>query len=210
MPWAFAGLATLLFLMEVANYPRSMVGVPGEEVSNTLPPTLAMLALAALQSGLLLSIEKPARRWLHRKGPWTATILINGMIMTVYMWHLTVLVLTVGVATLLGGIGLGLEPGSASWWASRPIWMAGLALGLLPFVAVFGRFERPTGGRAGLPNATWRLVVGSLMVCGGMALLALSGIGSDGPLGIRVWVVGMAFAGAAVAGLGPVRRQESG
>ena len=210
LPWAFAGLAALLFLMEVANYPRSMVGVPGEEVSNTLPPTLAMLALAALQSGLLLSIEKPARRWLHRKGPWTATILINGMIMTVYMWHLTVLVLTVGVATLLGGIGLGLEPGSASWWASRPIWMAGLALGLLPFVAVFGRFERPTGGRAGLPHATWRLVVGSLMVCGGMALLALSGIGSDGPLGIRVWVVGMAFAGAAVAGLGPVRRQESG
>jgi hypothetical protein len=43
-----------------------------------------------------------------------------------------------------------------------------------------------------------------------MALLALNGIGSDGPLGIRMWVVGMAFAGAAVAGLGPVRRQESG
>ncbi len=210
LPWAFAGLAALFFLMAVANYPRSMVGVPGEEVSNTLPPTLAMLALAALQSGLLLSIEQPARRWLNRTAPWTATILINGMIMTVCLWHLTVLVLTAGAATLLGGIGLGLEPGSPTWWASRPIWMAWLALGLFPFLAVFGRFERVTGGRTGLARATWRLVLGSLMVCGGMALLALSGIGSDGPLGIRVWVVGMAFAGAALAGLGPVRQQESG
>ncbi len=38
--------------------------------------------------------------------------------------------------------------------------------------------------------------------------VALSGIGSDGPLGIRVWVVGMAFAGAALAGVGPARRQQ--
>ena len=119
-------------------------------------------------------------------------------------------VLLFGAATLLGGIGLGLEPGSASWWASRPMWMAWLALGLFPFLVVFGRFERVTGGRTAVTRATWRLVVGSLMVCGGMALLALSGIGSDGPLGIRVWVVGMAFAGAALAGVGPIRPQESG
>ena len=51
-------------------YPRSMVGVPGEEVSNTLPPSLAMLALGVLQAGLLLALERPARRWLARRiGP---------------------------------------------------------------------------------------------------------------------------------------------
>jgi hypothetical protein len=202
-----AGLAALGFLILVAGYPRSMVGVPGEEVSNTLPPTLAMLALAALQGGLLLSLESPMRRWLERTGPWAATILINGRIMSVYLWHLTALVLTVGLASLLDGWGLGFEPGSATWWATRPIWMAWLALALLPFLAMFGRFERASGSPT--TGATWRLVVGSLMVCGGMALLALRGIGSDGPLGVQVWVVGMAFAGAALAGVGPARRRES-
>ena len=80
----------LLFAMVYwGPYPISMVSVPGEDVSNTLPPKFAMLALGVTQMGILLALESPVQRWLSRLGPWTATLLVNGMIMTIYLWHLT-------------------------------------------------------------------------------------------------------------------------
>jgi hypothetical protein len=151
---------------------------------------------------LLLALEGPARRWLRRLGPWTATVLINGMIMTIYLWHLTVMVLIIGLGILMGGMGLGLEPGSGAWWATRPIWMALLAAALLPFIAMFGRFERAAGAARSFP--AWRLVTGALLVCAGLALLALDGIGGTGPLGIGLWAVLLPFVGAWLTGM-PVK-----
>ncbi len=204
---AASGILVLLALMTLAGYPRSMVGVPDDPFSNTLPPTLAMLALGCLQGGLLLALEAPARRWLNRATPWAATVLVNGMIMTVYLWHLTAMVLLIAMAVVLGGTGLGLEPGSGPWWGTRPLWMLMLALLLVPFVAIFNRFER--GGGTAVDIAGWRLVLGSLMICSALALLALSGIGADGPLGIRWGVVALAFVGALLARVRPTRSQRS-
>jgi hypothetical protein len=184
-----------------------MVGVPGEEVSNTLPPTLAMLGLACLQGGLLLSLEKVARRWLDRTRPWAVVVLVNGSIMTVYLWHLTAMVLIIGLLVALGGFGLGLAPGSPGWWFSRPLWFAVLAAVLVPFLAVFGALERGTGG--GPARGTWRLVLGSILTSAALALLALEGIGADGPLGVRASVIGLAFAGALLAGVPLVPRREA-
>jgi len=193
LPWFAAGALGLVALIGYFGYPHSLVGVPGEEISNTLPPSLAMLALGALQAGLMLSLEGPFRRWLRRTVPWTATVLVNGMIMTVYLWHLTVMILLVGLIVKLGGFGLTLAPGSSAWWATRPIWMALLSLALFPFLIVFGRFERPGKADESKRPAVWRLIAGTLLVCAGLALLALAGI--------RVWVLALPFAGAALAGL---------
>ena len=195
--WPIAVLGLIVF----AGYPRSMVGVPSDEISNTLPPTLAMLTLGCFQCGLLLSFQGPGRRWLANVRPWAATVLVNGMIMTVYLWHLTVMVLVIGLAVVLGGTGITLSPGTAMWWNTRPLWMALLALLLIPFVAVFGRLERAGGP---VPQvAGWRLVIGALMVGGGLALIALGGIGAEGKLGIRWGVVLLAFLGAALARVRP-------
>jgi len=56
------------------------------------------------------------RRWLDGPRAWAATVLVNGTIMTVYLWHLTVLALLVGLAFLVGGFGLHFVPGSGQWW----------------------------------------------------------------------------------------------
>lgn len=208
LPWAVGGLALLWGLIAVAGYPRSMVGVPGEEVSNTLPPTLAMLGLGAAQCGLLLSIEGPMRRVLDGLTAWTATVLINSMIMTIYLWHLTVMVVYVSASVVLGGAGLHLEPGSSAWWATRPVWMVLLALGLLPLIVAFGRFERPSPADANASCAAWRLIAGAAMVCGGLALMALGGVAGGGPLGLRWAVVLLPFAGALVAGMGGGRHSR--
>lgn len=209
LPWAAGGLAVLIFLVAVASYPVSMITVPGAEVSNSRPPTLALLALGAFHAGLLLAVAAPVRRWLVRARPWTATVLVNGTIMTLFLWHVTVMVLMIGLANLLGGVGLGLLPGSWSWWASRPIWIGTLAVVLSIFVALFGRFEQTARGSAAASLPAWRAIAGATGVGFGLAVLALKGIGAEGPLGIRIWTVAVALAGAALVLGSPLRRGGS-
>ncbi|MDJ0853051.1 MAG: acyltransferase [Myxococcota bacterium] len=192
---ALLGLMLLIGLVGVAGYPVSMISVPGEAVSNSRPPTLALLALGAMQVGLLLSAEAPMRRWLAGARPWTATVFVNGAIMTLFLWHLTAMVLVIGLANWLGGLGLGLAPDSAAWWLSRPLWITILTAALLPWVVVFGRFEwHARERRAAVPPA-WQLVVGAALVCAALGTLARGGIGRDDVLGLRLEVVLLAFVG---------------
>jgi hypothetical protein len=196
---AAAGLATLTVLVLAASYPVSMITVPGEEVSNSRPPTLALLALGMLHGGLVLTFEAPARRWLARLRPWTATVLVNGSIMTLYLWHATVMVLAVGLLYWLGGFGLRAEPASGVWWATRPLWIVPLLAALSGFVTIFGRFEQLGRADPSAARPAWVSVAGAMAVCGGMAALALGGIGATGGLGIRVWVLLLTFAGVVLA-----------
>ncbi|WP_425152971.1 acyltransferase family protein [Candidatus Palauibacter sp.] len=204
--WAALGGVALVAMVTLGPYPVSMVSVPGETISNSLPPKLPMLALALVHTGLLLSIEGPMRRWLDRAVPWTATVLVNGMIMTVFLWHLTAATLIVGVAFVLGDVGLGVAPGSDGWWAVRPLWLAVYALTLVPCALAFGRFERSGGGARTRPG--WLLAFGATVACAGLALLALEGVAARdaGPLGLRLWVLALPFVGAALAGVNPLAR----
>ncbi len=204
LPWAIGGGILLAALVKWGPYPLAMVGVPGDEVSNTLPPKLPMLALAALQGGLLLAFEGPARRWLDRSSIWTATVLVNGMIMTIYLWHLTALAWTIGAAYLFGGIGLHQVPGSGPWWLARPLWFAALALATATLAIVFGRFERPAPReKEAPPRPAWRLVSGAALVCAGLAFAALDGIGANNALGLRRWLVLLPLAGVVLIHLRP-------
>jgi len=209
LPMALGAGALLLGMVCLGPYPRSMVGVPGDAVSNSLPPSLALLVLGILQTGLLLSLERPARRWLRQVTPWAATVLINGTIMSVYLWHLTTMAWIIGLANLAGGVGLHLQPGSATWWATRPLWLALLLAALFLVLLLFGRFERLAGPRPGSAPALWRTCGGALLACTGLALLALHGIGGDGFLGIRWGVILMTFAGGALLGIYPRRSVSS-
>ncbi len=132
------GLSVLALLIFKGPYPFAMVGSPDENLSNTLPPKITLLALGIAQFGLLLSIEAPMRRVLANVRIWAATVLINSMIMTLYLWHLTVMVILVSLLYLAGGFGLGLEPASQEWWLTRPVWIAVLYACLLP-VALLAR-----------------------------------------------------------------------
>lgn len=204
--WVLGGTALLIGLITIGPYPVSMVGVPGQEISNTQPPKIAMLVLGIVQCGLLLSVEAPMRRWLSRAAPWTAVVLVNGMIMTVFLWHLTASTIAVGGALWMGDVGLDSLPGSGQWWAMRPAWLLVYVAALLPFALLFGQFERGNDGARLI--APWRLVTGAALICAGLSLLALDGVAGEGWLGLRVWVLILPFAGAALAGVNPLRRKS--
>ncbi len=194
---AAIGGGLLVTLVQWGPYPLSMVSVPGEPVSNTLPPKVTLLCLGCLQIGLLLSLQSVMKRFLASTKPWALTVLVNGVIMTVFLWHMTVMVLFVGAAHLIGDLGLVAEPNSSAWWAQKVVWMLLLTAGLLPAIGLFGRFERPKAQLPGLPPLpAWRLILGSLLVCMGLALVAYGGIAGDGPLGLRIVALIPPFLGA--------------
>jgi hypothetical protein len=208
--WLAGGCAALVFLVAVAGYPVAMLTVPGAEFSNTRPPTVALAALAALHFGVIMLLQPAVTRWLDRPGPWAVTILVNGLIMTIFLWHSTAQTLVYGAAAWLGGVGLRLEPGSAGWWLARPLWIAAMVAALAVLVAIFGSFERGTR-RAAVPVArsAWVQVAGTLALCLGVAFLAGLGMGREDFPWLRIVPLATALAGAALV-LGPGARSRSG
>lgn len=205
--WGLGGFIVLALLVGFGPYPIAMIGVPGEGLSNSMPPTIALLALGIAQSGFALALQPQARRMLDNIQVWTGVVLINGMIMTVYLWHLTAFVLVLVAAWALGGIGLHVMPGSGAWWLTRPIWFALYIAALFPLTILFAGFERgPRTGQAEVaPIPHWRLIAGLLLISAGLGATAAFSIASPlGVTGVRLWIVVMPFIGAALVRFGPV------
>jgi hypothetical protein len=192
--WSVVAFAVLLALVLLGPYPIAMVSGGDEVVSNTTPPKVTLIVLAIMQGGLLLYAQRAARRWLEGRAAWTTTILLNGAIMTLFIWHLTATTLVVLASYLAGGVGLNLAPGSADWWWWRIPWLIANTIALAPLVLAFGRFERPRAVE-GPPAPTWRYVVGGLSAAAGLAFLAAEGVGGYGALGLNVWGLALAFLG---------------
>jgi hypothetical protein len=206
--WAMGGGIILALLIGFGPYPVAMIGVPGSNLSNSMPPTLAMLALGVTQMGIALALEPQGRRMLSQLKVWTATVLLNGMIMTVYLWHLTAFVFVVVAAWLLGGVGLRAVPGSDVWWMTRPIWFALYIIVMMPMIGLFARYEQPKPLPQRLaPLPRWRLLAGLILTCIGLGFTAGISIASpEGVTGVRLWLVALPFIGAGLIGFGPVTR----
>jgi hypothetical protein len=177
---SLVSLLVLVALILLGPYPVAMAGSPGEEVSNTLPPKVTLIALGLAQFGLLLALEKPMQRWLSGLRAWSCTVIVNTMIMTVYLWHMTILLAVLVVSYFLGGWGLTLDAGSTAWWWSRPLWLLLLGVLLVPVALLLSPLERvarPPG--APVPPA-WRLVGGATLAGLGLTLATLFGF--DGEL----------------------------
>lgn len=198
---AAISLVVLAALILVGPYPIAMAGSPGDAVSNTLPPKITLIALCLCQFGILLAIEKPMQRLLAGSRLWTATVLVNTMIMTVYLWHMTVLLLVLAVCYYIGGIGLTTEVGSTSWWLTRPAWLAVMVVLLIPVALLMSPLERVSRPKDSPVPAAWRLVLGAAMVGAGITMATL--LGFNGNL-LSFWHTGLLallLGGALVCGV---------
>jgi peptidoglycan/LPS O-acetylase OafA/YrhL len=208
-PLAAGALAALVAVTWIGWYPVAMVGIPGSEVTNMTPPTFAIAMLGVVQFGIISGTQAGVRRWTARPRAWHAVVSLGGVIMTVYLWHLSAmsLVAAAGLFTF-GGAVFRLEPGTALWWATRPVWLAGLALVTLLLVAVFARFEWRISDAP--PPATRRVVlVGMLLVAGSAAGAATFGITTRDA--VVQWSIPVAaIAGAALLGALPARSKSAG
>lgn len=151
-----------------------------------------------------MAVEAPLRRRLSGHRTWTAVVAVNGSIMSLYLWHLTVMVLVLGGSIALGGIGLHAPVNTPTWWVSRPVWLVVLLVLTLPVLAAVAGFERPRRDCRPAPY-TWQPIVAVMAVCAGLGLLAKDGmVDAEGLNGLAVF---LPFAGLMVGGV--VRRPFS-
>ena len=203
------GWLSLAALVFVGPYPLAMVGSPDSEISNTLPPKITLLALAIAQFAMVLMLERPVNKWLANVKIWAATVLVNSMIMTLYLWHITAMLALVFAAWLVGGMGLTLVPGELDWWLTRPLWIAILFACLLPIALPLSPIERTARPENWRTN-NCQLVFGAVLICAGIAVIATFGIGSTAALIQGYGAVTATFVGAAIAGVMGIGKRERG
>ncbi|MGK5729068.1 acyltransferase family protein [Streptomyces sp. URMC 124] len=143
LPWALAaaGLAGAVALVALGPYPLSMVGMPGEKISNMAPPTAALLCHGMWLIGAVELLRGPMTRLVARPRVWRAVIAANGVAMTAFLWHLTAML---GVYGAMLALHVPLpEPAGAAWWLQVPLRIAAAAALTALLVAVFRRAEQP-------------------------------------------------------------------
>ncbi|MFJ4867461.1 acyltransferase [Streptomyces sp. NPDC088757] len=144
--WALlvGGAALFAVLLLLFGYPASMVGVPGEARTNSHPPSLLVLALAAAQSGAAILLRDRLGALLRRPALWAPVVVVNLSAMTVLCWHQTAMLAAAVPAAYAGEVpGLVGAPDSAGWILARLAWMPVFA-GLLVLIGRYARgFESP-------------------------------------------------------------------
>jgi hypothetical protein len=139
--WRLFGDVRFDWFPGIGAYPKSLLGTDVELVSNAYPPTVCFLLGGVWTIGAVMLLRPALARWLERPRAWKATIALNAVIMTLFLWHMTAFLLAV---LTLWPLGFGAQTDTdATWWLERPLWIAVSAAYLAALVAIFGRVERP-------------------------------------------------------------------
>ena len=85
---AAGGAALFGVLVLCGSFPPDLIGA-----RNTSPPSIALLAFAAAQTGLVVLLEPPVTRMLDRGNCGRRIERLNASAMTVYLWHMAPVVL---------------------------------------------------------------------------------------------------------------------
>ncbi len=195
---AAGSAVALALLIRLGPYPVSMIGVPGQAIENTTPPTVAMLAYGCTQVGLAAAVAPALNRLLRPRLVQRALSTANANVMALYLWHMVPVVIVAFV-----GYPAGLIPqpheGTAAWWLVRLEWIA--ILSLVTAVEIILLWSLRRFFAAPLPmlrvplsdrRAEIVMLTGALLAAGGLHWLAQVGFAPDGRFS---WLTAMIFAG---------------
>ena len=184
---AGGGAALFGVLVLCGSFPPDLIGA-----RNTGPPSIALLAFAAAQTGLVVLVEPAVTRMLDRGNRGRRIERLNASAMTVYLWHMAPVVL---IATAVYPRVTVPQPviGSAEWWALRPMWLAVLGAVLVPVTLAVDRLQRRLTPRRLPPAPPTRshsllVAVGLGTACWALARLAIAGAAPQGHLAVPVVV----------------------
>lgn len=171
-----------------------------ELIANINPPTTALLLVGIAHVCLFSLLRAPIAALASRPAPAAFTRFVSQRAMTIYLWHMPVLLVLAGISALVAtGATVVLPiPASAEWWGTRPLWLL-LALGITALIAVpLSRFEaaRALGG-AVRPG---RVVLGAVIGVATVVLLLALGVSAwTAPLAVAALLVALALAAPGAA-----------
>jgi hypothetical protein len=202
-------------LIRQGPYPVSMVGMPGEPVSNMAPPTVVLALHSVVLACLLTLADRPLARLLRRPAVWRPVVAVNLAAMTLYLWHLPVLIALTTVVHVLGldrrtaldAAGYPVPDGWGYGWGSAAFWAA-YGAGVWAVVRLMWPFEHlrlpwwDAAPRGAAPPARLAAAAAGLGVAGvGVATLMLAATGLAGFPGAVVRYAGLPLNAAAAAAL---------
>ncbi len=112
-------------------------------IANINPPTAALLLVGVAHTSLLSLHRDRLRRFSARPRVAAITDFVTRRTMTIYLWHMPVLLAMAGscaVFALMTDVALP-EPGSVGWWLGRPLWLAVAFAGTALVAVLLARFE---------------------------------------------------------------------
>ena len=209
----FAGMGAALALLLLCLF----LGWSPDMIENLNPPTVALVLLGVAQFFAL----QLARPWLDRI---TGRPRVAGMTaragegaMSVYLWHMPMIMLLVAV---MWGLGLPMpEPHTAAWWATRLPWLVTVFTIVLPAAAVVAGFDRPLmrwADRlaahplvAAVPDGI-RALLAALLATAGTTVALLIGLDGWLPAALAVgFLLTAVVLSSARAGEGAARRRDA-
>lgn len=182
--WQLLGIALLCWASLV---PMTVLGPYSPNMlTNLNPPTLPLVALGIGQAALLQLLKPPLTALMRTRPARAVVFVIGSRLMTVYLWHLPVIVTIAGIGLLIPGTP---APGSGVWWALRPVLYL-VVLGLVLALSLpLGRFERA------LPVTR----PATVSVLGAAAILTIVPTVGITVLGLDVWLASAGAVGFAIA-----------
>jgi hypothetical protein len=146
---------------------------------------------------------------MHRPRQWRAVVTVNGVGLTIFLWHLSAVVLLVGALNIAHWLPPS-SVGTGAWWVWRVPWLLVLAAILTGLVATLGPLEartiHPTSGQrynwaTSRPRATLRtalVAIGYAGVITGLSINSAARMAAPEPLGLPPGALVAYLAGAGI------------
>lgn len=183
------GAAAAVGLVPVIGYSWNML-------ANQWPPTVPMALMAIVQAAGLTLLHRPLSALTRVRAVHGAMLVIGSRLMTVYLWHLPIVMVLIGIELLLP---LPLpHPGGAVWWWTRVPFLLLVLAAVWLLSLPLARFERvpalsPTRFAAATPLGVSVFLVAPLAITAYGLDLPLALLGVVGTV-LALWLTG-GFAG---------------
>ncbi|WP_460795258.1 acyltransferase family protein [Microbacterium sp. GXF0217] len=145
-------------------------------IANINPPTTALILVGTAHTMVLSLFRSRLSTWSRRPRAAALQQFVNKRAMTIYLWHVPVLLVMAGASALwaMSAQEALPEPSSFEWWLTRPLWLL-TVLGLTALIVLpLAAWEsRPA------PPAAAALRVGGAVLSGLIAIVLLLVVGTS-------------------------------
>lgn len=164
-------------------------------IANTNPPTTALLLVGVIQTAGFSLFKSQLTAFADRRPVAAFTGFMSARAMTVYLWHMPVLLMLAGTTALIAmttGDQLPV-PTSGEWWLSRPLWLV-LTLGTTALLTLpLSRLERITAPIDTTPGrATAAVLIGASAV---VVLLVAGTSPVTATIAVASWLIALRLTG---------------
>lgn len=161
-----------LALVTLGPYEISLVGIEGQRIANMTPPSLLLAGHTIMMCAFVIAAAPAIGRWARRPRVWWLTAIGNSGAMTLYLWHMPILLL---MHLVFDHLGLPRYPGQPNMVVLSVIQTAIMILAMsAAFLALRPLENNPLpgwDGAAALTPGARSATVGVLLCVAGAALL---------------------------------------